>query len=267
MSTRCSPDRARSFDGLRTEGGLSGYPSQEESDHDIVENSHASTSLSYADGLAKAYAIRGRGPAHRGRHRRRSAHRRNGLGGAQQHRDRQELAPRHRRQRQRPLLHADRGRPDHRADHAAHQPPLRAGARPGQEATHRRAGRRPRGVRHPARDEEGPQGRTRAAGPVRGPRAQVRRTGRRPRPPSHGARAGPGQAVRRAGDRARDHPQGLRLRRRRAARGRPVPPVRAVRRRQRRADARRAGSGPTSSPTRWCTSAPGARTSSPSPPR
>ena len=51
--------RAGQFDGLRTEGGLSGYPSQEESDHDIVENSHASTSLSYADGLAKAYAIRG----------------------------------------------------------------------------------------------------------------------------------------------------------------------------------------------------------------
>ena len=51
--------RAGQFDGLRTEGGLSGYPSQDESDHDIVENSHASTSLSYADGLAKAYAIRG----------------------------------------------------------------------------------------------------------------------------------------------------------------------------------------------------------------
>src|SRR5690349_17574111 len=51
--------RAREFDGLRTEGGLSGYPSQAESDHDIVENSHASTSLSYDDGLAKAYAIRG----------------------------------------------------------------------------------------------------------------------------------------------------------------------------------------------------------------
>ncbi len=51
--------RAGQFDGLRTEGGLSGYPSQEESGHDIVENSHASTSLSYADGLAKAYAIRG----------------------------------------------------------------------------------------------------------------------------------------------------------------------------------------------------------------
>ncbi|MDH2416548.1 1-deoxy-D-xylulose-5-phosphate synthase [Nocardioides sp. CER19] len=51
--------RARDFAGLRQEGGLSGYPSQAESDHDIVENSHASTALSYADGLAKAYAIRG----------------------------------------------------------------------------------------------------------------------------------------------------------------------------------------------------------------
>jgi 1-deoxy-D-xylulose-5-phosphate synthase len=51
--------RAAQFDTLRQEGGLSGYPSQSESDHDVVENSHASTALSYADGLAKAYAIRG----------------------------------------------------------------------------------------------------------------------------------------------------------------------------------------------------------------
>jgi len=51
--------RAGQFDTLRSEGGLSGYPSRAESEHDIVENSHASTSLSYADGLAKAYAIRG----------------------------------------------------------------------------------------------------------------------------------------------------------------------------------------------------------------
>ncbi len=51
--------RAGAFDTLRTEGGLSGYPSQSESEHDLVENSHASTSLSYADGLSKAYAIRG----------------------------------------------------------------------------------------------------------------------------------------------------------------------------------------------------------------
>lgn len=51
--------RAAEFSTLRQEGGLSGYPSQAESDHDIVENSHASASLSYADGLAKAYAIKG----------------------------------------------------------------------------------------------------------------------------------------------------------------------------------------------------------------
>jgi 1-deoxy-D-xylulose-5-phosphate synthase len=51
--------RQPGFARLRQEGGVSGYPSQAESDHDIVENSHASTALSYADGLAKAYAIRG----------------------------------------------------------------------------------------------------------------------------------------------------------------------------------------------------------------
>ena len=51
--------RAAGFDLLRQEGGLSGYPSQAESEHDIVENSHASTALSYADGLAKAFSIRG----------------------------------------------------------------------------------------------------------------------------------------------------------------------------------------------------------------
>jgi 1-deoxy-D-xylulose-5-phosphate synthase len=51
--------RQSDFAGLRQRGGLSGYPSQAESEHDLVENSHASTALSYADGLAKAYALRG----------------------------------------------------------------------------------------------------------------------------------------------------------------------------------------------------------------
>jgi 1-deoxy-D-xylulose-5-phosphate synthase len=51
--------RMPGFEKLRQEGGVSGYPSQSESEHDVVENSHASTALSYADGLAKAYAIRG----------------------------------------------------------------------------------------------------------------------------------------------------------------------------------------------------------------
>ncbi|HQR28332.1 MAG TPA: 1-deoxy-D-xylulose-5-phosphate synthase [Nocardioides sp.] len=51
--------RAAGFERLRQEGGVSGYPSRAESEHDLVENSHASTALSYADGLAKAYALRG----------------------------------------------------------------------------------------------------------------------------------------------------------------------------------------------------------------
>jgi 1-deoxy-D-xylulose-5-phosphate synthase len=45
---------------LRKADGLSGYPARAESEHDLVENSHASTALSYADGLAKAFALRGR---------------------------------------------------------------------------------------------------------------------------------------------------------------------------------------------------------------
>jgi 1-deoxy-D-xylulose-5-phosphate synthase len=51
--------RADRFDTLRQEGGLSGYPTRRESAHDWVENSHASTALSYADGLSKAFAVRG----------------------------------------------------------------------------------------------------------------------------------------------------------------------------------------------------------------
>ncbi|WP_448627922.1 1-deoxy-D-xylulose-5-phosphate synthase [Geodermatophilus sp. URMC 64] len=51
--------RVDAFDRLRQRDGLSGYPSRAESEHDWVENSHASTALSYADGLAKAFAIRG----------------------------------------------------------------------------------------------------------------------------------------------------------------------------------------------------------------
>ena len=50
-----------SLDGLRLAGGLSGYPSRAESPHDLVENSHASTSLSYLDGMARALALTGRG--------------------------------------------------------------------------------------------------------------------------------------------------------------------------------------------------------------
>ncbi|MER7899283.1 1-deoxy-D-xylulose-5-phosphate synthase [Streptomyces sp. NPDC096046] len=45
------------FSKLKMKGGLSGYPSQAESEHDVIENSHASTVLGWADGIAKANQI------------------------------------------------------------------------------------------------------------------------------------------------------------------------------------------------------------------
>jgi 1-deoxy-D-xylulose-5-phosphate synthase len=51
--------RQPDFDRLRLLDGLSGYPSRAESEHDFVESSHASSALSYADGLAKAFELRG----------------------------------------------------------------------------------------------------------------------------------------------------------------------------------------------------------------
>src|SRR5207245_8477089 len=50
---------AGDFARLRQPGGLSGYPSRKESEHDLVENSHASTSLSYALGIAEARLRKG----------------------------------------------------------------------------------------------------------------------------------------------------------------------------------------------------------------
>lgn len=51
--------RHTEFGSLRQAGGLSGYPARAESVHDVIENSHAGTALSYADGLAKAFALQG----------------------------------------------------------------------------------------------------------------------------------------------------------------------------------------------------------------
>ena len=52
------------FSALRKAGGMSGYPSRAESEHDVVENSHASTALSWADGVAKANAVQGHPERH-----------------------------------------------------------------------------------------------------------------------------------------------------------------------------------------------------------
>jgi len=52
------------FSGLRQQGGLSGYPSRAESEHDVVESSHASASLSWAHGIAEGRRVRGESGRH-----------------------------------------------------------------------------------------------------------------------------------------------------------------------------------------------------------
>jgi 1-deoxy-D-xylulose-5-phosphate synthase len=52
------------FDALRQTGGVAGYPQRAESDHDVVENSHASTSLSWADGISRAFRMTGQADRH-----------------------------------------------------------------------------------------------------------------------------------------------------------------------------------------------------------
>jgi len=49
--------RIAGFEKLRQRGGVAGYPNRSESEHDVVENSHASTALSWSDGIAKGFAL------------------------------------------------------------------------------------------------------------------------------------------------------------------------------------------------------------------
>ena len=52
------------FSGLRQKGGLAGYPQRSESPHDVVESSHASSSLSWADGISRAFEMTGQHDRH-----------------------------------------------------------------------------------------------------------------------------------------------------------------------------------------------------------
>ena len=175
------------FDRLRQEGGLSGYPSQAESEHDIVENSHASTALSYADGLAKAYALRGDdrhvvavvGDG--------------ALTGGMCWEALNNIAAA--RSSRLVIVVNDNGR--------SYAPTIGGLANRSPRCGSTRATSRcstwsrtpPRcrasaaRVRGAARGQEGHQGRGRAAGALRGPRPQVRRAGRRARPRRGGERA------------------------------------------------------------------------------
>jgi 1-deoxy-D-xylulose-5-phosphate synthase len=51
--------RAGEFDRLRQRGGIAGYPNRSESEHDVIENSHASTALSWGDGISRGFSITG----------------------------------------------------------------------------------------------------------------------------------------------------------------------------------------------------------------
>jgi len=162
--------RHAAFASLRQRGGISGYPNQAESEHDVIENSHASTSLSYADGLAKAYQLRGEtdrsvvavigdGALTGGM----AWEALNNIAGAPGRRV--------------VIVVNDNGRSYQRtigglADHLA-------AVRVSQRYAVAHAAGRPAAVRDAARHQEGPQGRLAAAGAVRGSRAQVPRPGRR----------------------------------------------------------------------------------------
>jgi 1-deoxy-D-xylulose-5-phosphate synthase len=56
--------RSEGFDHLRQKGGLSGYPSRVESEHDVIENSHASTALSWGDGISRGFSLTGQSDRH-----------------------------------------------------------------------------------------------------------------------------------------------------------------------------------------------------------
>ena len=56
--------RADQFDLLRQRDGISGYPNRRESDHDVIENSHASTALSWADGVSRGFSLTGQSDRH-----------------------------------------------------------------------------------------------------------------------------------------------------------------------------------------------------------
>ena len=236
------------FGSLRQEGGLSGYPSRAESEHDIVENSHASTSLSYADGLAKAYRVKGEdrhvvavigdGALTGGM----AWEALNNIAIARD--SRLVIVVNDNERSYTPTIGGlatalTTLRTNPRYEQVLDMVKKRLNAVPGvgpaaYDALH--------AVKKGMKDALAPQGLfedlgLKYVGPVDGHDRD-------------GDGAGPHerQAVRRSGHRARDHPQGLRLRPRRAARGGPVPRSRPLRRPDRAPRSPRAASGPTTSP-------------------
>ena len=143
--------RKEGFATLRQPGGMSGYPSRAESPHDWIENSHASTALSYAHGIAMGLQRRGEHDRHvvavLGR---RVAHGGHGLRGTEQPRPRRHPG-RHRAQRQRAVVRADGVAAVGRPHAAAPEPVLRPCPRAGPPRAARHSWPRWARVLEPAR--------------------------------------------------------------------------------------------------------------------
>ena len=190
--------RCQDFESLRKKGGLSGYPSRAESEHDWVESSHASAALSYADGLAKAFELTG----HRNRHVVAVVGDGALTGGMCWEALNNIAASRpsgdHRGQRQRPQLRTDDRRRRRPSGHAAAAAGLRADAGEGpRRGAFDAAVRRDRLPLHAQRQGRH-QGLAVAAAAVHRSRAEVRRPGRRSRRTRGGGRAAQGPRLRRA---------------------------------------------------------------------
>ena len=159
--------------------------SARESVHDIVESSHASSSLSLGGrDLARVRDDRPERPLRGRRGRRRSAHRRHDLGGAQQHQRRQQPPPGHRRQRQRPLVRPDDRRHGALSQHGAHAPRVPRPAPQERRGSSATSGPRGRAIYRGARGAHArlPGALQQQRGALLEPRHQVHRAGRRPRP-------------------------------------------------------------------------------------
>jgi 1-deoxy-D-xylulose-5-phosphate synthase len=212
--------RQEGWDRLKKTGGLSGYPSRAESEHDHVESSHASSSLSWADGIARAHALTGvdrHVVAVIGDGALTGGMAWEALNNIAAGEDRNVV-----------VVVNDNGRSysptigglADRARVAAAAARLRAGARGRQAHRPRHPRGRARALRRPARVQGRGEGCALPPGAVLRPGAQVLRPGRRPRHRPARVRAAPGEALRRAGHRAHGHPQGQRLPARGERRGR-----------------------------------------------
>ena len=241
--------RRYGFRQLRQAGGLSGYPNRAESEHDWIENSHASTVLSYAHGLASAFELQGAAVGHGGDRRVVAVVGDGALTGGMAYEALNNLGHSGRRV---VVILNDNGRSyaptvSHlsRSLTSLRLNPTYVQTRERLRSVLRRDPRRGRAglLGHPRPHQRPPRGRA-AAHLLRGARRPLRRTDRRPRHRAARTGAGPRRRVGRPDRRPRPHPEGPRLRPGRGGRGPAAP-----RRQGRPAAGRRRPGAPTRATT------------------